>query len=89
MLEPLRLGRMSLRNAGVEKPTDVNLRVIRAVFLTAGCLISLAGAPLAQNVPGSGADIEWHVTVYPVLACVPLDLWIDVDIPPIDTDGGG
>jgi hypothetical protein len=65
------------------------MRVIRLAFLIAARLISPVEATLAQNVPGSGADNDWHVTVYPVLAWVPLDIGIDVDIPPIDTDGGG
>ena len=65
------------------------MRVIRLAFLTAVCLMSPVEATLAQNVPGSGADDDWHVTVYPVLAWVPLDIGIDVDIPPIDAGGGG
>ena len=65
------------------------MRVIPLVFLTAVCLMSPVEAALAQNVPGSGSDNDWHVTAYPVLAWVPLDIGIDVGIPPIDTDGGG
>jgi hypothetical protein len=65
------------------------MRIIRLAFLTAACLISPVEAAFAQNVPGSGADNDRQVTVYPVLAWVPLDIGIDVKIPPIDTDGGG
>ena len=65
------------------------MRVIRLALLTAVCLMSPVATTLAQNVPVEGTDNGWHVTVYPVLAWVPLDIRIEVDIPPIDTDGGG
>lgn len=63
------------------------MRVIR-VFVTALCIVNLAQTARAQNVtPGAMTD-DWHVTVYPVLAWVPLDIGIGVDIPPIDGDQG-
>lgn len=65
------------------------MRMIRLAFLTAVCLVSPVEATLAQGVPGSGVDGDWHVTVYPVLAWVPLNIGIEVDIPPIDSGGGG
>jgi hypothetical protein len=65
------------------------MRVIRIVLLTAVCLIGLAEAARAQNVSGSAADGDWQVTVYPVLAWVPLDIGIDVNVPPIGGGGGG
>ena len=79
----------SLRIAGVEKPGEAMMRVIRLALLTAAYLMSPVETALAQNVPGSGADNGWQITVYPLLAWVPLDIGIDVDIPPIDTSGGG
>lgn len=65
------------------------MRAIRLVLLAAACLVSSVAPALAQNAPGSGADNDWRVTVYPVLAWVPLDIGIAVDVPPIGTDGGG
>jgi hypothetical protein len=63
-------------------------RVIRIVFL-AGCVVALSQAAGAQTLaPAPAADDEWQVTVYPLLAWVPLDIAIDVNIPPIDGDGG-
>lgn len=63
------------------------MRVIRLALVTAVCLMSSVQAALAQNAPGG--DNDWHVTVYPVLAWVPLDIGINVNVPPINTDGGG
>jgi len=65
------------------------MRAIRIVFL-AVCLAVVSHVADAQTVaPGSSAEQDWHVTGYPVLAWVPLDIGIDVDIPPTDGDGGG
>src|SRR5262245_56045841 len=65
------------------------MRPIRIVFL-AVCLTVISHTVHAQTVaPGSNAEQDWHVTIYPVLAWVPLDIAIDVDIPPRDGDGGG
>ena len=65
------------------------MRAIRIVFL-AVCLAVVSQMADAQTVaPGSSAEQDWHVTVYPVLAWVPLDIAIDVDVPPIDGGGGG
>jgi hypothetical protein len=62
---------------------------IRIVFL-AVCLAVVSHMADAQTVaPGSNADQDWRVTIYPILAWVPLDIAIDVDIPPIDGGGGG
>jgi hypothetical protein len=66
------------------------MRIVRCVFLVAGVL-NLAQAVHGQTVaqPSSG-DGDWRVTVYPILAWVPLDIGIDVNVPPIDAgDGGG
>jgi len=65
------------------------MRVIRIVFFTA-CVAVLSHVASAQTAaPGSGSDENWHVTVYPVLAWVPLDIAIDVDVTPFGGDGGG
>src|SRR5215203_7289572 len=65
------------------------MRVMRVVFLAAVCVVSLAGTARAQNVSGSSGGENWQVTVYPILAWVPLDIGIDVDIPPISGGAGG
>jgi hypothetical protein len=65
------------------------MRRIRVVLLAA-CVAGLSQAAWAQpGAPGSHADDGWHVTVYPVLAWIPTGIGIDVNIPPISTDGGG
>lgn len=65
------------------------MRLIRIVFL-ALCLAVVSHAAEAQTTaPGSAVEQDWHVTVYPVLAWVPLDIAIDVNVPPIDGGGGG
>jgi hypothetical protein len=65
------------------------MRVLRTL-LAALCILNLAQTARAQNVPpGAGADEGWHVTVYPVLAWVPLDIGIEVNIPPGGGDLGG
>lgn len=54
------------------------------------CLLALPLVARAQNVsstPAPGND--WHVTVYPVLAWVPIDIKLDVNVPPIEGGGGG
>src|SRR4051812_21471625 len=65
------------------------LRVIRIVCLIA-CVVALSRIAGAQTAPpGSSAEHDWQVTAYPILAWVPLDIAIDVDIPPFDGGGGG
>jgi len=65
------------------------MRPLRIVFL-ALCLAVVSHAAEAQTtVPGSNVEQDWRVTVYPVLAWVPLDIAIDVNVPPIDGGGGG
>jgi hypothetical protein len=66
------------------------MHVIRVVFLAALCVVGLGEAARAQSVArDANTDEGWDVAVYPVLAWVPLDIGIDVDIPPSDGDGGG
>jgi len=66
------------------------MRVIRVIFLAAVCVVGLAEVARAQSVArDTDTDEGWKVTVYPVLAWVPLGINIDVDIPPFDGDQGG
>ena len=74
--------------AGGERAEEM-MRVIRVFLLTAACAVSLADAAVAQNTAGSITDGDWHVTVYPILAWVPLDIGIEVNVAPIDGGGGG
>jgi hypothetical protein len=66
------------------------MHVIRVLFLAALCVVSLVDAARAQATaqPG-GTDDGWSIAVYPIFAWVPLDIGIDVDIPPFNGDGGG
>src|SRR5689334_22456764 len=65
------------------------MRPLRIVVL-ALCLAVVSHAAEAQSTaPGSKVEQDWRVTVYPVLAWVPLDIAIDVNVPPIDGGGGG
>ena len=59
------------------------------VFGVAACLALVPCSAHAQgaSAPTSSSD-RWHVTVYPLLVWVPLDLGIDVDVPPFDGSGG-
>jgi hypothetical protein len=66
------------------------MRVIRIVLVAAASVLVLSQSARAQTpAPGSASDNDWHVTVYPILAWVPLDIDIDVNIPPFGGDGGG
>jgi len=65
------------------------MRVIRIVLVTVLCVVVVSQAARAQTSPPPSADHDWRVTVYPVLAWVPLDIDIDVNIPPFGGDGGG
>ena len=65
------------------------MQSIRIVFLAA-CLAAVSHMAEAQTTAsGSNAQQDWNVTVYPVLAWVPLDIAIDVNVPPVSGDGGG
>src|SRR3954454_18446218 len=65
------------------------MRAIRIVVF--GVCVALGGQMAdAQTVASaSSSEQDWHVTVYPVLAWVPLNIAIDVNIPPTNIDGGG
>jgi hypothetical protein len=65
------------------------MRGVRIVFL-AVCLAAVSQTAGAQSATSASfTDRDWKVAVYPVLAWVPLDIGIDVNIPPASGDGGG
>ncbi len=65
------------------------MRVLRILVLGV-CVMVLSRAALAQTAPPPpSTDRDWHVTVYPILAWVPLDIGIDVNVPPVNGGGGG
>lgn len=64
------------------------MNAIRIAALAAMLTLCASGAARAQS-SGSAGDDRWHIAVYPVLVWVPLDIGIDVDIPPFNGDGGG
>jgi hypothetical protein len=66
------------------------MNLIRVVFLTVTCVVGLSEAVPAQNVAQpAGTDDGWNIAVYPILVWVPLDIGIDVDIPPFNGSSGG
>src|SRR4051812_29718053 len=76
----------ALRNAGGELLGGTMLKTLRIVFVVVSALVVSRIADAQTAAPGASAEHEWHVTVYPVLAWVPLDIAIDVNVPPA---GGG
>jgi len=62
------------------------MRGIRIVLFATTCVLMLGTPARGQRVPS--ADGDWQVTVYPLLAWVPLDIKIDVDLPPIEGGSG-
>jgi len=63
------------------------MRPVRIVFLIM-CLAVVSRWAGAQTDPAaSTTNQDWHVTIYPVLVWVPLDIAFDATIPP--TNGGG
>jgi len=65
------------------------MRPMRIAFL-AVCLGVMSQLAEAQTpTPGANAGQDWNVTIYPILAWIPLDIGIDVDVPPIGGSGGG
>jgi hypothetical protein len=61
------------------------MKTSRAVVLTALCVVGLGRAAEAQ----AQGDAGWNITVYPIFAWLPIDIGIDVDIPPGGGDDGG
>ena len=62
------------------------MRMMRIVLLVAVYTVCSSQAARAQTA-ASGADDDWRVTVYPILAWVPLDIGIDVNVPPFEGSG--
>jgi hypothetical protein len=59
----------------------------RVAWLAALCVL-MAGEPLrAQSAAQAVAD-GWNISVYPIFLWVPVDIGIDVDVPPFNGDGG-
>jgi hypothetical protein len=65
------------------------MRTIRRHCLTGLCLVIIQIAALPQRAGAQAAPAGWDVSVYPILAWVPLGIGIDVDIPPFQGDFGG
>jgi hypothetical protein len=66
------------------------MNVIRVILLSALCLVGLRDMAQAQTAAQpAGPDDGWDIAVYPILAWVPLDIGIDVEIPPFNGSGGG
>jgi len=66
-------------------------RHARRMILSASLVVAMAAAASAQTqaTASSGPDDGWNVTLYPILAWVPLGIGIDVTVPPIPGGGGG
>lgn len=66
------------------------MNLIRVAVLVAVCVMGPNATAIAQNVAqGSQTDGDWNVAVYPILAWLPVDIGINVDIPPANGDAGG
>ena len=58
-------------------------RVLGRLVVAAGAVLALASPVCAQGQTG-----DWKVSVYPVLAWLPVNIGIEVDVP-VDIGGGG
>ena len=58
------------------------MNLIRCVGLAVLCVIGLDEAAHAQEAT------DWQFAVYPVLVWVPVEIGVDIDVPPADGDGG-
>ena len=65
------------------------MRVIRLGLAAVCIVVSLTQTARAQSAAAGAADGDWRIAAYPILAWVPLDIGIDVNIPPFDGDAGG
>src|SRR5262245_249514 len=65
------------------------MQPIRIIFLAVCLTVESHVAEAQTKAPESKAQQDWQVTTYPVLAWVPLDIAIDVDIPPVGGGGSG
>lgn len=65
------------------------MRILRVFAVAAACLALLPWTVRAQSAsPATSSSDGWHVTVYPLLVWVPLDLGIDVEVPPGNGSAG-
>jgi hypothetical protein len=61
----------------------------RIVIITAACVIALSDTARAQSAAqGVATEDGWRFALYPIFAWVPIDIGIDVDVPPGNGDGG-
>ena len=63
------------------------MKTIRVALLVVLFGVWMAAPARAQGA-GSAQD-GWNVALYPVLVWIPLDIGIDVEIPPFENDSGG
>jgi hypothetical protein len=68
----------------MRSPKLPGAHTIRIAVLAAMLMLGRGGVAVAQSTGSDG----WAITVYPLLAWVPLHIGIDVDVPPFDGDGG-
>jgi hypothetical protein len=61
-------------------------RLRHCYFAALVAVICSAAVPAAAQ---TGAEGDWKIAVYPVLAWVPIGISIDVNLPPINGGGGG
>ena len=60
----------------------------RTLVASIACVVLAAAAASAQPAQGT-TDNGWNVAIYPVFGWVPLDIDIQVEVPPFDTGEGG
>jgi hypothetical protein len=66
----------------------MNLLISR-ILVAVMCVIGFAATARAQTVTVPAGSRGWDFAVYPILVWVPIDIRIDVNIPPSGGDGGG
>jgi hypothetical protein len=67
-------------------------RLLRRALLGAFLLIATSDSALAQSASSGSTgpqDGDWRFSVYPVLAWIPYNVSIDVNLPPVEGGGGG
>ena len=65
------------------------MRQIRLNCLAAVCITTLLTAAMPKDAEGAQAAQQgWDIAVYPILVWVPLDIGVDVEIPPFFGDDG-
>jgi hypothetical protein len=66
-------------------------KYLRGLICSACLVLAMAGVASAQTqaTTSGGPDDGWKVTLYPILAWVPLGIGIDVSVPSVPGNGGG